>query len=383
MKNAIIVTPFDSYSYNVRIKYLEKYFSLLDYSAKVYSSDFDHRKKERDFNKRKNLELIHVPGYRRNLSIYRIYSHYVFSKKIANIIKKSNVDIVYVSGPPNLLFKKIGKIKNKKFKLIFEVGDMWPETIPINQRVKRILNPILNIWSSYRNKYINKCDAIIYECNLFREKIKKFENNNISKTIYLSKENNIIPTFKNNQSDLLKFAYIGSINNIIDINLIISFMIEVNKYRKTQLIIIGDGENKNQIIDLCNSNSIDYKDYGIVYDDIKKKEILKDCSFGFNIMKNSVCVGMTMKSLEYFYWGLAVINNIPADSEEIIKRFNCGFNINYNNISNIAKVVGNLTSNEIKQLQMNSRNVYLNNFDESVIKKQYLSIIKELNNNEK
>lgn len=382
MRNAIIVTPFDSYSYSVRVKYLENYFSFLGYSVKVYSADFDHRKKEKYLVKRDNLELINVPKYKKNISISRIYSHYVFSKKITSILKKSDAKLVYVSGPPNLLYKMVARIKNRKFKLIFEVGDMWPETIPINNRIKKIFKPLLNIWSSLRNKSINKCDAIIYECDLFRNKMKEYDRNKISKTIYLSKPKTIEPIIDNNQYNVLRIVYIGSINNIIDIDLIQSFLLELKKYRNIQFVIIGDGENKKQLLEMCNTNNIEYEDYGIVYDENRKKVILMNCSFGLNVMKNTVCVGMTMKSLEYFYWGLGIINNIPADSEMIINDSKCGFNISHSNICNITKQIADLSNEDIIKIRNNSRNVYLNYFDEEVIKNQFLEIVKELDYDE-
>lgn len=379
MKKAIIVTPFDSYSYNVRIRYLEKYLLMLGYSSIVLSADFDHRSKTRYNIKRDNLELLHVPEYKKNISFSRIYSHYVFSKMVVDRIKQSNVDLVYVSGPPNILFKKVGKLKNREFKLLFEIGDMWPETIPISHEKKVLLKPLLAIWSSLRNKYIGKSDANIYECELFKNILQKYDNNKLSKTIYLSKENIVNPVIKKHNNNVLYFSYVGSINNIIDIDLIISFLKEINKYRRAELVIIGDGEKKNQLFNLCLRNKIKFEDYGIVYDDDKKKNILSKCSFGLNIMKESVCVGMTMKSLEYFYWGLVLINNIPADTLKLIDENECGYNITIENCNSIAKTISSLNDDDIIKMQNNSRSVYLKYFDEEVIKKQYVDLINEVN----
>ena len=47
--------------------------------------------------------------------------------------------------------------------------------------------------------------------------------------------------------DVLRFAYIGSINNIIDIPLIISTLIEI-KNNKIEFHIIGDGKQRNVFI---------------------------------------------------------------------------------------------------------------------------------------
>jgi len=44
-------------------------------------------------------------------------------------------------------------------------------------------------------------------------------------------------------------------------------------------------------------------------------------------MKDSVCVGLTMKSIDYFQHGLPIINNIPADTAAIVEKYGVGVNI--------------------------------------------------------
>jgi hypothetical protein len=47
-------------------------------------------------------------------------------------------------------------------------------------------------------------------------------------------------------------------------------------------------------------------------------------------MKDSVCVGLTMKSIDYFQHGLPIINNIPADTTEIVEKYGVGLNVKEN-----------------------------------------------------
>ncbi len=45
-------------------------------------------------------------------------------------------------------------------------------------------------------------------------------------------------------------------------------------------------------------------------------------------MKASVCVGLTMKSVDYLEFGLPVINNIRGDTWEAVKKYRIGINYN-------------------------------------------------------
>ncbi|EMF0393515.1 hypothetical protein JMQ88_002675, partial [Enterococcus hirae] len=224
MKKAVIVTPFDNYSYNVRIKFVEEYLQKIGYNVKILSSDFDHRNKEKYQNNRKGLELLKVPEYRRNLSLSRIQSHRIFARKSVKRALQLQPDLLYVSGPPNFLFKYFATNKSsfKGTKLIFELGDMWPETMPINGKKKTLFKFPMKIWASLRDKYIAKADFTIFECDLFKELV----NTNIKEikggTIYLCKDGTTMELPKEQISnECIELVYVGSINNIIDVDLIV------------------------------------------------------------------------------------------------------------------------------------------------------------------
>lgn len=373
MKSAVIVTPFDNYSYNVRIKYLEKYLQERGYSCTVISADFDHRNKKKYYAERSNLELLHVPEYKRNLSFSRIYSHFVFAKSVYKRLNELKPDLVYGSAPPNFLFKFISKYKNENpgVKLVYEIGDLWPETLPLSVKIKVAATPALNLWASIRNRNIGKANAVVFECDLFKDRINKYCEKAYTKTIYFCKEDYYLGKFpqKEINGENLKFAYVGAVNNIIDIDLIVSILKEVNKVRPVEFRIIGAGENKERLLSLCKQNDISYQDYGIVYDEDQKARILSDCYFGFNIMKESVAVGATMKSLEYFHWGLALINNIPADTEQIVKQFESGINIG--SVSQTVEEILKMSAIEIKTMCINARKTYEKLFAPQAIKDSF------------
>lgn len=379
MKSAVIVSLFDNYSYNVRIKYIECYLKEKGYVCTVISADFDHRNKQKYSTVRENLTLLHVPEYKKNLSINRIYSHYIFAKLVYKKLNELKPNLIYGSTPPNFLFKYINRIKqeNPKVKLLYEVGDLWPETLPISGKLKVIASPFLSIWASLRNKGIGKADAIIFECDLFKQKLESYCPNTLKKKIYLCKEDYFSGrAIKFVSSDkILKFAYIGSINNIIDINLIVSILEEVKREKPVLIKIIGSGEKKAKLLSLCKEKGIEYKDYGIIYDDQRKEKILADCNFGFNIMKNNVVVGATMKSLEYFHWGLALINNIPADTQKIVEQNCCGINIRQKSTKSVADYIIGLSTEQLLDMRICARKVYSQYFSEKVISEQFLEVL--------
>lgn len=371
MKKVVIITPFDNYSYQVRIKYVEKYFINRGYKVIIVSSDFDHRNKKKYSVQRENLELLHVTPYRKNMSIARIVSHRQFAKKCFGKLEELNPDIIYCSVPPNYLIKYTSKYKRKSVnnKLIFELGDLWPETLPLQSSIKKIATPLLRLWAGIRNTNIHYSDAVIYECQLFRDRVSGYHPNVYSKVVYLSKTDYYKGGFElpAQYDDTYKFAYVGSINNIIDIDLITNIMSAIQKRKKAELVIIGDGENRNRFLSMCEEKNIKYVYHGIVYDEEQKHKILSECQFGFNIMKNNVAVGATMKSLEYFHEGLIVINTIPYDTQDIINQYKCGYNIVNGSYKEFVDCLLNMDTKSIATMRKQSRLVYETLFDPSTI----------------
>lgn len=371
MKKAVIITPFDNYSYQVRIKYVEQYLSERGYNVKILSSDFDHRNKKVYTAKRDNLELLHVPPYKKNLSYARIKSHRVFARRALERIEELNPDLIYCSAPPNYLFKFISQYKkrNPGVKLIYELGDLWPETLPLQGKIKKLAAPALNIWAGIRNKNIGFADGIIYECQMFSDVVSKYHPGVHSEVIYLSKEDYYKGHFELEDvcASPLRFAYAGSINNIIDIDLIVNIMKQVSQKRDAELVVIGGGESADRLFSLCDQAGVKYENHGITYDEEEKHRILSSCQFGLNIMKSSVAVGATMKSLEYFHEGLILVNNIPYDSAKIIESNHCGYNIDQISISGSIESLCDMNNHSIREMRLLSRKVYYDLFSEEAV----------------
>ena len=382
-KKAVIVTVFDNYSYNVRTRYVEKILKDKGYTIDFFVANFDHREKKIYTSLRQNIQLIEVPTYKKNMSFKRIYSHYIFSKKVLKKLQNINPQLLYVITPPNMLFHALSRYYSMtKCILIYDIYDLWPESLPIKKNIKNRLNIFLNCWKKIRDKNINNCDGIIYECELFEKLLAIKSKSIVTKTIYLTKDISF-KKINTTHSNILKLAYIGSINNIIDITLIKEIIQKLSSNIKVEINIIGSGESKNDLIKNLNSiNNVIIKDYGIVYDEENKYQIIKQCDFGINIMKNEVCVGLTMKSIDYLSFGLPIINNIPFDTWNIVNKYNCGINIDSSNLDkNIIDILKIKTDkNKMVEYHNNSFFTYKSLFSVTSFEKNFTYFLNDIMN---
>lgn len=349
---ACVISYHDSHDYNTRIKYLEAFLRSKGYGTETLISDFDHINKCKYHVSRSNTQLIHVKPYNRNLSLERINSYVGFAKSCAECLsKQEKVDLVYLLAPPNLLIKEFALLKRKmKFRFIVEVGDMWPESLPVSDIVKTIGKPAFFLWRRIRDKYINNADYVIAECELFRTKLIRNGLLVPSKKVYFCKESlfNASNAIKYD-GDHISLCYLGSINNIIDINYIRKFIYSLSQKKKVTVHIIGKGECEEALCDSIRNSGGNIVFYGPIYNDSKKKEIISMCHFALNIMRKSVFVGMTMKSLDYFSMGLPIINNVHGDIWDVIEDNQCGFNSD--NPNDIAHRIAELSEDGYKLLK--------------------------------
>lgn len=354
----VIVCAFDTYF--DRVKLLKEYYKKED--VIVISSDFSHRKKKKIHNEMSDLD-INVKEYKKNLSIDRLISHYQFSKSVYNELVAIQPDLIHALVPPNSLSKYLSLYKEKyNVKLIFDIIDLWPETLPVGN-IKNIF-PI-TLWKNIRDKYLERADIIFTECDLFQEVLRK-KGNLKYHTLYWSRKERPLETSYKFSKNKRSFCYLGSINNIIDLDLIVQFLKECNKKIDTTLHIIGNGEEKQTLISRLSAEHITVIDHQEVYSQIEKQKIFDQCDYALNIMKPTVVVGLTMKSLDYMCAGIPLINTIQGDTYKLCAQEEIGHNVNKENIQEIINEIIHEDEEDMSFKREKIKSVYLETFTDTV-----------------
>lgn len=352
-----IVCAFDTYF--DRVKLLKEYYESNGNSVLVFGSNFSHRKKTKV-----NYELIDVEvdtrPYYKNLSISRMYSHYTFSRDVIKRLEKEEIEAIHVLIPCNSLVKFVAEYKknHQDVKVIFDIIDLWPETMPIS-KFKDVFP--FTVWKNLRDNDLDCADLVLTECYLFQEVLGK-TNNPKYRTLYWARSEIPMQRHLNLKQDELRFCYLGSMNNIIDIGFIENLLSECAKYRKVSLSLIGDGETKQNLISRVRSRGIEVIDHGKVYDQDEKQKIFDSCNYGLNVMKPSVVVGLTMKSLDYMCGQLPIVSTIEGDTKEFCEKINIGFHITHDQIQVKAQKLCSQTLIEQEKQRDNIKELYLKLF---------------------
>ena len=290
---------------------------------------------------------------------------------IYNKIKEKHFDLLWVLIPPNS-FARIGgkyKRKHKNSMVVFDLIDLWPETMPINKFKKTI--PFL-AWKQLRDKYFNEADYIVTECNLYKNFIPKAFLEKTS-TIYLARKVINYSTETQFENNTISLCYLGSINNIIDIDAISKIIHNLSKFIAVNLHIIGEGENKDILIEKCKESGATVYYHGKIYDKDVVHGIMKQCHYGLNIMKDAVVIGLTMKSVDYFEHCLPIINNIKGDLWEMVNENEIGFNIDKN-------FEFDLLLNYNASIRERTKQFYIKNFSVNTFEQKIDKVLESIQN---
>ncbi len=337
MKKAVCISC--THHYYERILPIETALQEAGYACTYITSDFHHIAKKRHTVALPHCVQIPTRAYTRNISVQRIYSHIRFAKDAIAKVRELQPDLLYVEVPPNSLCREAARYKKAfpNVTLIFDVFDMWPESFP-NSRAKRLLKLPFGIWARFRNCGLPKADFVFTECALFRDKLKPFLQQDKSAVLYLCRTQATTQAATPAPAqEKLHLCYLGSINNIIDIPTISALIGETNKLRPVVLHIIGDGESRDSFIASVEATGAQVQFHGKIYDNAQKQAIFDMCSFGLNIMKDSVCIGLTMKSVDYFAAGLPIINTISGDTWAFVEEKEIGVNVNREDLAQTAR----------------------------------------------
>lgn len=367
MKKAVCISC--THHYRERIASVEAVLREKGYECTYITSDFNHNTKQHyKVEDLSNCIQIPTKPYHKNISPNRILSHIRFAKDAFVKVQQLQPDLIYVEVPPNSLCRQAGRYKKKhpNTKLIVDIFDMWPESFP-NNRAKKLLKLPFRIWAQFRNCGLPKADLVLTECDLFRTSLQKYLKNTPNQTLYLCRPDTITDKVQPvADRDAIHLCYLGSINNIIDIPTIATLIGQVQKLRPVVLHIIGDGESKDAFISAAEDTGAQVHFHGKIYDAAQKQAIFDQCSFGLNIMKDSVFIGLTMKSLDYFSGGLPIINTIAGDTCSLVQEKGIGINLDRAHPEYAVQLLVENTPEENFRMRQAVLEVFRRNFTQQI-----------------
>lgn len=373
-----------------RFSYLADALAQRGHLVELVITDFYHSTKAKRPEPRRDLygfkiTACHEPGYKKNVSLSRLYSHWVWGKNVYKYLKTNEKpDLVYCAVPSLTAAKLAAKYCQKNgVKFVTDVQDLWPEAFYMAIHNKLLQKLFLPMEKSADKAYAASDIAVAVSDTYVNRTLSVNKKNVKGVSVFLGNDGALFESEKGkynierNGEELL-LCYIGGLKDSYDIPCVIDAMalVEANKQfdRKVRFVVIGDGPFRPRFEQYAKEKQINCTFLGSKpYTEMAS--LLSSCDMCINPIVKGSAASIINKVGDYALSGLPVINTQESpEYRALIEEYNCGVNCECGNASQVADAIIHLATNKNMREQMceGSRRLAQEKFDR---RNTYLKII--------
>ena len=337
---------------NSRFTYLAEMLRK-DHSVELVGSDFCHDSKAAricDYSRFDyKVNLIHEPGYKRNISIKRFLSHRIWGKNVIKYFReRKKPDVVYCAVPSLSVASLLGKYCNTNgIRFIIDIQDLWPEAFRMVFNIPVISDVLFLPFRNTADKAYRRADVICAVSDTYAERALQVNNKVDSAcVVYLGTDLSCFDTYAEKKNCLpekkrLRLCYCGSLSDSYDICCVIDALVIMGK-KAPEFIVVGDGHLKKDFEIYAKEKSVDalflgYRDYS------EMCSILCSCDIAINPIRGKSAASIINKHADYAAAGIPVVNTQEsAEYRSLVENYSMGFNCSNGDAKDIASRLGQL-----------------------------------------
>ncbi len=378
---------------NSRFPYIINMIDKEKYDVELVTSSFSHGEKRQrekqpvDFKLDYKISLVYEPGYKKNVSLKRFYSHHVFAKNVEKHLGEiEKPDLIYCAVPSLDVAKVATKYaENNDIKFVIDVQDLWPEAFKMVLKIPVISDILFYPMKKTADYIYSKADSIVAVSKTYANRAA-IENKKFNKklSVYLGtdleyfdeahKKFEIVPF-----DDVVRVAYIGTLGHSYDIKCVIdSIKILNDKGLKNILfIVMGCGPLKESFEAYAKENAVNCEFTGqMAYEEMVGK--LCSCDIAVNSITKGGAQSIINKVGDYAAASLPVVNNQESrEYRKLVEDYQIGFNVESSNPQEMAEKIEMLYKDkELRErLGANNRKLAEEKFDRKHTYKEIINLI--------
>lgn len=377
-----------SYRPSVMHDFLSRY-ALANHVEYVFlCSNWDHiSKKNHSVDVSKNIHMIRVPGYKKNISFSRIFSHLIFSFKLLFHPSLWRFDVCLVCVPPSFSYVVAliaAKVRRKP--VIVDVVDLWPEALPLPRVLKNGFMFFVGApWIFFRNFFYSRATRLLSHCKYFLTCLHRHDDPKASYLPLTQQDLSLfeIPSHREKIDQQIRILVLGSINHVLDIQSLVRILMDLSglgKEPKVVLEIVGSGENKANLLEAISHQApkVDVIDHGVIFEPVQKAKILSRCHFGYNGYRQTSAIGITYKSIDFSSAAVVFLNSLQGDLNDLVDEYGAGFNYKIGKEKELVQKILALKTKDFELMSQASRKMARDLFHPSRFENQLGSVLGDM-----
>lgn len=284
-----------------------------------------------------------------DLESKRIKDIIITIKLIIKIIKKYNIDIIHSHHRMGAFYSQIVKIFSKKIRLIYTAHNVFYNKKKLTQfSIKN--TDIVAVGEGVKNNLINYYNIQANKINVINNSIRYINPINVTRPIECD-ENRVVISCIGRLSEQKGIEYLVKA---------VKQVIEKDSNTNILVLIIGDGEKKEELIRLTNELELNKYIKFLGY----KSNVNDYIQFSQFVVSSSLWEGFPLTLIECFAKGKTVVaSNIVGNNEIIVDGYN-GILFKKKDTNELSDIIIKLSRDKdlVKYLNKNAENTYFSKF---------------------
>ena len=375
---------------NGRFSYLANLLSMRGHQVEIVTSLFDHATKKirHGYNGTWPFKITFLPeiGYKKNISIRRFVSHYVWGKNVQKYLNnRKKPDVIYCAIPSLTAPYYVAKYCEKNdVKFIIDVQDLWPEAFKMVLNIPLISDIIFLPFAFIANASYKRADEIIAVSQTYAERAIKVSKKCMAGHVVFLGTN--LSTFDKNVSNFfvakkndkeLWLGYCGTLGASYDLITVFDALriIKEKGHVGPKFIIMGSGPRELEFKERAKGLNVEFMGK-LPYPQMCG--LIASCDIVVNPIVHNAAQSIINKHADYAAAGLPVISTQEnMEYKALVKSYEMGVNVSNGNPEEMANAFISLMDNPEKRIQMgkNARKCAEELFDREYTYTEILNVI--------
>ena len=380
---------------NIRFNYIVDKIDKETASVEIITTSFSHVRKEyRHLNEEEKtgidykLTMLDEPGYKKNVSLMRFYSHYMMGRNLKEYLKnRKKPDLIYCAIP-SLDVAKVAAdyAEANKIPFVIDVQDLWPEAFKMVFNIPLISDLVLSPMKRKADYIYSRADEIIAVSQTYADRALESNKKCASaSSVYLGTDLDYFDRLasegriKDKPEDEIWISYIGTLGTSYDLTSVMDALklIKDESNHTLKFIVMGDGPLKSKFEDYSKELGL-YTDFTgrLTYPDMVG--LLSSCDIAVNPIKKGSAGSIINKVGDYAAAGLPVINTQESlEYRNLIDDYLAGINcINGDHVDMAAKLLILIEDKTLREkMGRNSRRLAEERFNRNKTYKNIIDVI--------
>lgn len=382
-----------------RTLYLFNMMKNMNYQVTLLTSDFNHyAKKVRDVKKfredypdYKDIEILHVIPYEKNISVQRWWSGKGWTRVVTKWVMENyqNYDIVYASMPDPDTIQNVAKICSEHgLKLVVDVRDLWPEVFRILLKKEWLYNILMNHMKKKADKCYAAADELVAVSNEYLQRALQTNSKSTHPTVVY-----IGAIFDKFYDGIKKYAqqiekkedetwvtYAGTLGSTYDLYTLMDAAAVLQKDGHNHIVfkILGQGPERDSLKHYVEGKKLRNVDFVGFVDYDKMAAYLSKSDMTINSVKRRASQSIINKVADYFAAGVPCLNgSMCQEMRDLIDNYKVGLNFEPENVQSLVDAILKINSDkEMAQIYgQNAKKLAKEKFDRSVTYHQIIHLL--------